>query len=35
MKRVSNGSGITVSDEQEEVKEVERSWGKLFSHIGK
>ena len=27
---ISNGSGITVSDEQKVVKEVERFWVKLF-----
>ena len=28
--QVLNGSGITVNDEQEVVKEVERFWGNLF-----
>ena len=30
-----NGSGITVNDEQEVVKEVERFWGNLFCTNGK
>ena len=30
-----NGSAITVNDEQEVVKEVERSWGNLFCTNGK
>ena len=29
-----NGSGITVNDEQEVVKEVERFWGNLFCTNG-
>ena len=28
--KILNGSGITVNDEQEVVKEVERFWGNLF-----
>ena len=32
--KVSNGSGRTVSDEQEVEKEVERLWGKLFCTNG-
>ena len=33
--KILNGSGITVSDEQEVVKEVEICWGKLFCTNGK
>ena len=33
--KVLNSSGITVSDEQGVVKEVERLWGKLFSQMEK
>ena len=33
--KIFNGSGITVNDEQEVVKEVERFWGKLFCTNGK
>ena len=32
--KILNGSGITVSDEQEVVKEVEIFWGKLFCTNG-
>ena len=32
---ILNGSGITVNDEQEVVKEVERFWGNLFCKNGK
>ena len=32
--KVLNSIGITVSDEQEVVKEVRRLWGKLFSING-
>ena len=30
--KILNSSGITVNDEQEVVKEVERFWGNLFLH---
>ena len=33
--KILNGSGITVIDEQEVVKEVERFWGNLFFTNGK
>ena len=33
--KILNDSGITVSDEQEVVKEVKRFWGKLFCTNGK
>ena len=33
--KILNGSGITVNDEQEVVKEVERFWGNLFCTNGK
>ena len=33
--KILNGSGITVSGEQEVVKEVERFWGILFCTNGK
>ena len=33
--KILNGSGRTVSDEQEVVKEVERFWDKLFCTNGK
>ena len=33
--KISNDNRITVSDEQEVLKEVERFWGKLFSTNGK
>ena len=33
--KILNGSGITVKDEQEVVKEVKRFWGKLFCTTGK
>ena len=33
--KVLNGSGITVSDEQEVIKEVDIFWGKLFGTNGK
>ena len=32
---ILNGSGITVNDEQEVIKEVERFWGNLFCTNGK
>ena len=33
--KVLNGSGITVSDEQEVVKEGERLWGNCCAQMGK
>ena len=33
--KILNGSGITVNDEQDVVKEVERCWGNLFCTNGK
>ena len=33
--KILNSSGITVNDEQEVVKEVERFWGNLFCTNGK
>ena len=33
--KILNGSGITVNDEQEVVKEVDRFWGNLFFTNGK
>ena len=33
--KILNGSGITVNDEQEVVKEMERLWGNLFCTNGK
>ena len=33
--KILNGSRITVNDEQEVVKEMERFWGNLFSTNGK
>ena len=33
--KILNGSGITVNDKQEVVKEVERFWGNLFCTNGK
>ena len=33
--KILNGSGITVNDEEEVVKEVERFWDNLFCTNGK
>ena len=33
--KILNGSGTTVNDEQEVVKEVERFWGNCFAQMGK